>query len=95
MSNEPSDKELYEEAKKRVEERKGFYSHLAAYVIVNATLILIWAFAGGGGYPWFFWVLGGWGIGLLFHFLGVFVFPRTDQPAIQREMEKLRKERKQ
>lgn len=95
MPNEMSEQELYEAARKRVEEKKGFFIHLATYICVNIGLVLIWAFAAGGGYPWFLWPLGGWGIGLLFHGLGVFVFSRTtarDKRAIEKEMEKLRKE---
>jgi len=33
--------EKYERAKKRVEELKGFYSHLTLFLIINAILILI------------------------------------------------------
>ena len=89
-----SEEQIYELAKKRVEEKKGFFVHLTVYILVNIMLVLIWAFATGGGYPWFIWALGGWGIGLLFHFLGVFVFSkRTDweRREIEKEAEKLRK----
>lgn len=70
MSKQMSEEQIYEQAKKRVEEKRGFYWNLTAYVVVNPMLVLVWAFAAGGGYPWFLWVLGGWGIGLLLHFLG-------------------------
>lgn len=33
--------QLYETASKRVDEKLGFYRHLAAYVIVNAFLIAL------------------------------------------------------
>ncbi len=33
--------ERYERAKKRVEEIKGFYKHLRAYIIINLLLILL------------------------------------------------------
>ncbi|MFH1650721.1 MAG: 2TM domain-containing protein [Chloroflexota bacterium] len=94
MTNEISEKELYEKAKKRVEEKKGFYSHLVIYVVVNVVLVLIWAFGSGGGYLWFLWPMGGWGIGIIFHFLGVFVFNREtgwEKREIEKEMERLRK----
>ena len=94
MSTQLSEEEIYQQARKRVEEKKGFFTHLAVYIIVNIMLVLIWAFATGGGHPWFIWALGGWGIGLLFHFLGVFVFSkRTDweRREIEKEAEKLRK----
>lgn len=94
MSDQRDDKELYEEAKKRVEAKRGFFAHLTAYIVVNTGLILIWAFVAGRGYPWFVWVLGGWGIGLVFNFMGVFVFPAmNNRQAIEKEMEKLRRDR--
>lgn len=96
MSVQLMDEELYKEAKKRVEEKKGFFMHLAVYLAVNLMLVLIWAFVTDGGFPWFLFPLGGWGIGLLFHFLGTFVFSRQtdwERRAIEREMERLRKGR--
>ena len=95
MTTGMSEEQIYEQAKKRVEEKKGFFVHLTVYIIVNIMLVLIWAFAAGGGYPWFLWSLGGWGIGLLFHFLGVFVFGRkSDRAAIEKEAEKIRREQR-
>jgi len=95
MAKQLSEEQIYEQAKKRVEEKKGFFIHLTVYIIVNIMLVLIWAFAAGGGFPWFIFPLGGWGIGLLFHFLGVFVFGRqSDRAAIEKEAEKIRSEQK-
>jgi hypothetical protein len=91
-----SEEEIYEEAKKRVKDKKDFYSHLTAYAIVNIILVFVWALASGGGYPWFLWCLGPWGIGLAFHFLGVFVFPKSavkDKKAIEKEVEKIKNKR--
>jgi hypothetical protein len=86
-----TEEQIYEQARKRVEEKRGFFSHLAAYVVVNVILFLIWYYAS-GGFPWFVFPLGGWGIGLLFHFLGVFVFDTMgSQGAIEKEAEKIRK----
>jgi 2TM domain len=45
----------------------SFRLDAAAYVLVNALLIGIWYF-GRHGFPWFVFVLGGWGIGLAYHF---------------------------
>ena len=94
MSTQMSEEEIYQQAKKRVEEKKGFFNHLAVYLIVNIVLVLIWAFPAGGGYPWFVWPLGGWGIGLIFHFLGVFVFNKQtgwEKREIEKEVERLKK----
>jgi len=94
MSTGMSEEEIYRQAKKRVEEKKGFYTHLAVYIAVNILLVIIWAFPGGRGYPWFLWPLGGWGIGLLFDFLRVFVFSRPsdwERREIEKEVERLKK----
>ena len=88
-----TEEEVYIEARRRVWLKRGFYSHLASYLIVNTFLVLLWAFATGAGYPWFLWVLGGWGIGLLSHFLTVFVFSRGSVwSAVEREAEKIKRE---
>ena len=50
----------------RLQARRDFGSHLAAYVVFNGCLIAIWALTG-GGYFWPAWVLGIWGAGLLLH----------------------------
>ena len=92
MSTLFSEDQIYEQAKKRVEVKKGFYAHLTVYILVNIMLVLIWAFASGGGYPWFIFPLGGWGIGILSHFLQVFVFEgRSNKVAIEKEAEKIRR----
>jgi hypothetical protein len=91
-----SEEEIYREARKRVEAKKGFFIHLTVYIIINIMLVLIWAFPGGGGFPWFVFPLGGWGIGILFHFLEAFVFSRQtdwERKAIEKEAERLRKDR--
>ena len=67
--------ERYEKAKKRVEEIKGFYTHLIVYIVINLGLFLLNFFTSRGEW-WFFWPLMGWGIGLIFHALGVFAFSR-------------------
>ncbi|MDO1501045.1 2TM domain-containing protein [Winogradskyella maritima] len=69
-----SQEEAYIRAKKRVDEIIGFYWHLASYVVVNIFLILLIGlnsdegFTGFGPYATAFF----WGIGLAFHFIGVF-----------------------
>ena len=66
--------ESYLRAKKKLEKLIGFYWHLAVYVIVNLFLIILVGTNSDSG----FWSFGTfatpffWGIGLVFHFLGVF-----------------------
>lgn len=98
MSNDmpEEEKEIYEEAKKRVNAKKDFYRHLGIYIVINIGLVLIWAFASGGGYPWFAWPLGIWGIFVVYNFLEAFVFSKRtarDKRAIEKEVERIRKER--
>ncbi|NRD23937.1 2TM domain-containing protein [Winogradskyella litoriviva] len=74
-SNNTSDfrnEEAYLRAKKKVDAIVGFYWHLAVYIVVNIFLIiLIGVNAGFSGFgPYATAVF--WGIGLVFHFLGVF-----------------------
>jgi hypothetical protein len=85
-----SEEEKYNLAKKRVNEIRGFYVSLTIYIIVNITLFLIWFF-NGRGYPWFFWPLGGWGIGIILHMLNVFVFGKGnwEQRKIKEIMDKM------
>jgi len=94
MPHQMTEEEIYNLARKRVEEKKGFYTHLITYIVVNTGLVIIWAMSG-GGYPWFIWPIFGWGIGIVFHFLSVFVFDKGtawENREIEKEAEKLRKE---
>jgi Na+(H+)/acetate symporter ActP len=88
-----SEEEIYKKARERVEEKKGFFTHLIVYVLVNILLVIIWWLTG-ADYPWFLFPLGGWGIGLIFHFLGVFVFSKQtgwERREVEKEADKLRK----
>lgn len=83
MENNFTKEHNYIRAKKRVKAIKGFYVHFIVYVLVNIFLSgviifgllqsdynLIDAFSNFGVYStWVFW-----GIGMFFHWLGVFGF---------------------
>jgi hypothetical protein len=66
-----NDEQRYVDAKKRVDEIKGFYGNLASYVVVNIFLMILNLLTS-PEYLWFFWPLLGWGIGIVFHGLKVF-----------------------
>lgn len=74
--------------------RAAFKYHLGTYVIVNAFFWVLWYFKGQHvseeGWPWPIWPMIGWGIGLLFHYLGAYVFPK--ESSVEREYEKLKKQ---
>lgn len=83
MERDFTKEQSYIKAKKRVKAIKGFYIHLIVYVLVNIFIsgIVIFglmqngydfeqAFTNFGTYStWLFW-----GIGMFFHWLGVFGF---------------------
>ena len=95
MAKQLSEEEIYEEAKKRVKAKKEFWSHFGTWAGINIMLIVIWALTDLGGYPWFIWPLGTWGVVVLGHFLFVFVFERKgDRAAIEKEAEKIRREQR-
>jgi hypothetical protein len=64
----------YQEAKKRAGAKLSLYIHLSAYIAVN-TLLMVVNLSTSTQYLWFKWPLIGWGIGVFFHALGVFIFP--------------------
>jgi len=95
MTPQLTEEEIYQQARKRVEEKKGFFIHLMIYVLVNILVILLWAFVYGGGYPWFVWMTGGWGIGILSHGIGVFIFNKTsgwEKRQMDAEVERIKRE---
>ena len=96
MSSQLSEEEIYEIARKRVEEKKGFFIHLIVYVVVNIILIIIWAVTDSGdGVPWFVYPLGGWGIGLVCHYFSVTTHRESDKirsARVEKEAEKIRTE---
>ncbi len=77
--------EVYQRAKKKVEARIGFYIHLAVYAVVNSLFILI-NLSTSPQYIWFKWPLLGWGIGLFFHGMSVFVFSGRKLKGIKEKM---------
>jgi hypothetical protein len=71
------DEELRERAIQQLRNKRELRAHLAAYVLVNAFLVGIWAITGAG----FFWPLFpilGWGIGVFFHGYDVYSRPPTE-----------------
>ena len=102
LSNE--EKEIYEEARKRVRDKRRFYQHFGAYLVVNGILVVIWALSGDyarswsgdwTGGKWFLWPLCIWGVVIVINFLQVFVFRtsvRGEKRAVEREVEKLKRQ---
>ncbi len=79
------DPELWMAARRRA----GFKRHLATYLVINVFLWILWAMTGadrdGSGIPWPAWTTFGWGIGVLFHYIGTYVKDNS----VEKEYEKL------
>jgi len=60
----PTNTQLHELAKKRVE----FRAHIIVFLVTMGALWIIWYFTG-HGYPWPIWPMAIWGIGVVFHYI--------------------------
>jgi len=68
------EKDLSEKSTKLAKEKRGFYIHFIIYLVVNILLFIQWWYiTGGEGFPWVLTTTGGWGIGIVAHFITVFV----------------------
>ena len=81
--------DAYRRARQRAAAKLGFYIHLLVYIVVNGILISV-NFNTGRGFLWFHWPMIGWGIGLFFHGLAVFIRPKLMQQMIENELKKER-----
>jgi hypothetical protein len=59
------------EARKRVQAKRDFATHVVVFVVINAFLIGVWAVTS-RDYFWPGWVLAGWGVALVLHAWDVF-----------------------
>jgi 2TM domain-containing protein len=82
MQTDYQQEERFQQAKKRVEELKGFYGNLVSYIVVNIGLMILNLMTS-PEHLWFFWPMFGWGIGVLFHAMKVFNFT----PFVSRDWE--------
>jgi 2TM domain len=91
MADEQDEK--YEQAKRRVEAKKGFYVHAFFFVVVNAILLAVVGWD-------FLWATAFWGLGLVLHGASVFFsgsdwVKRWEHRAIQRELDRRRRAERQ
>lgn len=93
---EGKDPHLWQLAHKRA----SFKKHLATYIVLNIFFWILWYFTKGmyernygyGFLPWPVWPMLGWGIGLVFHFVGAYV--ATGENSVEKEYDKLKNQNK-
>ncbi|RIK05732.1 MAG: hypothetical protein DCC49_12180 [Acidobacteria bacterium] len=75
-------------AVKRIEARRGFQTHLVAYIAVNILLTGIWAVSSSGSFFWPIFVMLGWGVGLVMNAWTVYGRKPITDADIEREMDR-------
>ena len=84
--------EVYANAKKKVEARISFYTHLGVYAGVMILLTIL-NLTVAGDYFWAMWPMIGWGSAVIIHGLFTFVFKSNSKSPmkerlIEKEMQK-------
>lgn len=92
-SSDTGERSLRDRAVERVKKKSEFRTHLLAYVLVNAFLVVIWAVSGPDNFFWPIFSILGWGIGLTFHAWDTYRDGEPTEEQIQREMDRSRKPR--
>ena len=78
-----------EQLKKKVQKRDDFKHHFLIYVLVIVFLWVTWALTG-KEYIWPIWPTIGWGIAVLFQYMGA--FNPFQIYSVEKEIEKLKKD---
>jgi hypothetical protein len=66
------------DASASIDPRKGFRIHLLVFVLVTPAIWLVW-YLTDRTYPWPLWSTPAWGTGIVFHYLGVYVFKKGNK----------------
>lgn len=88
---------IYEMARKRVAEKKGFYRHFSVYMAVGAFFFIMNVLTYYDSYEWwFFFPMIPWGAALAIHYFSVFGLPggqlsmEWEEKELRREMDRIR-----
>jgi len=98
MENNYHDDDRYFQARKRVQEIKGFYGNLTAYILVNIGFLVLNLLTTPNEL-WFYWPMLGWGVGVVIHGMRAFNYipffgKDWEDQKIKEFMEKEKEERK-
>ncbi len=89
-----NDEDLKKRAEKIAADKVGFQVHFGIYIAVNLFLAAIWYFTTtphGSVFPWFVFVLFGWGIGIIGHFLAVYRGEAYLDEKVEKEYQRLKR----
>ena len=98
MKNE----DIYNEARRKVQAKKGFFYHFLAYAFIIGMLYAIMYFENPGEYLPVIIVALSWGIGIAVHYFKVFgtehlatigINPNWEEDELEQEVEKLKRRR--
>ena len=81
--------DLRARAVKSLKKKRDLQGHVLVYVLVNASLLVIWAITMPGGFFWPAIPMAIWGAGLLMNVWDVYRVEDVDEARIQREMRHL------
>lgn len=82
--------DLRGQAIRSLHKKRDFRTHLLAYVLVNAMLIVIWAVTG-ASFFWPIFPIVGWGIRVIFNAWDVYGRRPITEEEIAREQDRLRR----
>ncbi|MFD1294754.1 2TM domain-containing protein [Lutibacter holmesii] len=83
--------ELYENAKKRIKQKKRLYFHFILFLVGSVFLIIVNKFLKiGEPLDWFVWAIIGWSFLFLLHFINVFITHKfMGKEWVEKQTEKL------
>ena len=97
VENKEKKEDKLEKAKKIAKAKVEFIRHLDIYVLIMVVLAIINNITTPGGYQWWLWPAGFWGLGVFINFLVVFVFQggglkRLEEQLTEKELKKMKNE---
>jgi 2TM domain len=80
-------------AVQRLKKRRDFRAHLLVYVLVNATIVAVWALTSRHGFFWPVFPILAWGIGVVMNAWDVYHDEDFTDAQIDREIARMRSRR--
>lgn len=83
--------ELYENAKRRIKQKKQLYTHFILFLVSSVFFIVLNKLLKvGEPHDWFVWAIVGWAFIFIFHFINVFITHKfMGKEWIEKQTEKL------